>query len=867
MNRFVRPAIGIGVAALVATGAIVVGARAATPETPSTVEATILAPTAIDGVAAEASANGVGLDVSAGAGTVAITEPGPGDPSALPSDIEAAVEALDAAGGTDDAGGYLTVFGTGDSGDSGTDGSGGTGADDPCSPPDGFTPDGCPDGLHSAIFADTMPPELAVYPVADVSTSPVGTSIYCPDLTPASGELGLGVATTVPAAVTVRYWPAANPADVHTVAPDGVQSQVDDWNARFASTGSYPEHEFVFQHCGLLTGLTPSTDYVLSAIALDDFGRISDPVERRFNSAGQPTIPPMQVIPLTNNLLYVSVPNYGTANPPLVKAFVVAPGEATDCTAYDSSHAQVQRVPDERLVEVSADYLHAHNYADGYNHAVVDLFDAPEGSTIVVCARWFDASAPVWDRGTPTRQQWVIAETPDVVVPVVTLQDVSLLRDTTASTGGITASTQSGFECGSASFPPEDTSGGTTVAINQTLCDQTASLRSWMAPPGAGGNVVLTTRVTRGHDVVSSHYVLPLSRYACTGTCDLPPTLTYSVPLPLVTVGTGMCGSGFGGDCTPPTEETSLGTATVVVTWVQGNANGRSSWSVGALDSATPDSPPPAAAPEFDTEEYLEATLSTDGWTGTVSGIVGTDRHATYTASIAGDCFTGTPPAAITGTTAPETTGTQTAHISFTGLCPGQTYSVTVELVDDSGARTVASATRGAGAIWWPGSIVTIPVRLYTVTGTLTISTDRSAGFYRAWKLARGSVNFGVSPHITTQYPAAFPDDRCFPAEDRDTVVAGAITGSTGQSRVVQVYVSARATAEGLYFGVNHDADCSWPGPNSFVADDEIDVNWADLRWGVTVTGDLPQQDVTLPSAYASQIHYTLHLQLGPATP
>jgi hypothetical protein len=96
---------------------------------------------------------------------------------------------------------------------------------------------------------------------------------------------------------------------------------------------------------------------------------------------------------------------------------------------------------------------------------------------------------------------------------------------------------------------------------------------------------------------------------------------------------------------------------------------------------------------------------------------------------------------------------------------------------------------------------------------------------------------------------------------------ARTVAGTAIQSHVVQLFVYTRAQTEGLNFGQNHDADCSWPGPDSFVANDEIDVNWNDLRWGVTLTGDLPQPDVTPIPGTRNQIHSSLHLQLGPVIP
>jgi len=857
MHKILRPAIGVGAAALLAAGGAFLGVQGAHEAATTSEDSVVLAPVAINGVPVS-TATGPGDEVvSGGTGVARIVAAGTADPSELPADAAAAAAALDASGGTD-GGTTYTIVGGGGSG-------GATGTDDPCAASD--PPADCPSGLRSAIFADTAPPELEVFPVADVATSPVGTSIYCPDVAPGAGDLGLGVGTTVPAAVTVRYWPVSDPSHVKTVTPDGVQSQVDDWNARFAATGSYPVHEFVFQHCGLLTELTPHTDYVLSAVAVDDFGRVSDPVERTFSSDGQPTIPQMQVIPLTNNVLYVSVPYY-PGNTPLVQAWTIADGAPADCSTSAIPPSALQTIRPESDVTLSEDYLHANNYVDGYNHAVVDLYDVPEGSTVVVCARTYPHSGPSWVTGHPISQQFVIAQSPDQVVPIVTLTGLNVTHDVDAYAITVEANTQTGLNCGGAQVPTDPLAGGSSASPNATLCDPTTAARSWIAPPGAGGNLVLATSVRWGSGVVHSTFTLPLSRYACVGTCALPATLDYSIPLPIVTVGTGMCGSGFGGDCTPPTADTSLGTASIHVEWSQGNVNGRTSWSVGTPDPRPLDPPPPPPAPQFDISIYPAVTLSADGWTGTAALSFVTDRHATYTVSISGDCFIGDPPAPVTGeTTGGAPAGTPDVYggsATFSDLCPGGTYIMRVELVDDTGARTVASNGRDPGETWWPGSIVSVPVRQYAITGTLTVTTDRTAGFYRAWKLGGGAIDFFQNTLLSGGYHATFPANTCFAAEDRNTVVPGAITATTPQGRTVPVYVYARALMEGLYFGVNHDADCSWPGPITFLADDEHDVSWADLQRGVTITGDFHQADITpIPGYDTPQMHYTLHLLLG----
>jgi hypothetical protein len=855
-RRLIRPVIGVGTSLVIASLAILAGMRFAPAQASSVENAVVLAPVAVDGHAIPGDNDPATLDVSGGTGVDQVGTPGSHAPSELPASVTAEIAALDSAGGVDPAGAHLLVGGAGTGADSGTGAAGGA-AGDPCAPSTGAVPTDCPGGLRSAIFADTAPPELDVWPVADVATEPAGTSIYCPGLTPGDGELGLGVGTSVPAAVTVQYWPVADPTDVHTVVPAADPAQVADWNARVAATGTYPVHEFVFQHCGLLTGLRPHTDYRLSAVAVDDeFSRVSDPVERTFSSDGQPTIPPMQAIPLGNSLLYVSAPNYGTANPPIINAWAVSAGQPADCSGFNSTRAGLQAARPATLLAVSAEYLHAHNYADGYNHAMVAVYEVPEGSTVVVCARWYNNDAPSWDRDTPTRQEFLVAMSPDTAAPRITLTSVSLVHSVDPMSVSVAASTPFGNLCGRVVVPAEATSAG-LLDVNQLLCD-VAAPESWTAQLGSGQNMVISTDVTWAGSVIHSSYVLPLSRYACLGTCDLPPTLTYSVALPTVRVGAGMCGSGFGGDCTPPTRDTALGTAQIQVDWAQGNVDGLDHWVVGSSDDTPPAAPPVPDAPRFDTSQYVDVTLSSDGWSGSARLSVRADRHVTYTTRIAGDCWVGAPPAAATGDTYPATVGVYGATASFSGLCPGATYMVTVELVDDAGHRTVANASRDAGTTWWPGAIVSVPVRSYAVTATLQVSTDPS--FYQAWDLVGGQVSY--APDFYSDSRVDFGTARCLSRDQ--TSITGTNDGTAVQARTVHVRVLARTQAEALYFGVNHDADCSWPGPNNFVADDEFDVAWTDLLRGVTVTGDLPQTDVRPVPGMPAPMHYRLTLRLGP---
>jgi hypothetical protein len=849
LPRWARPAIGVAAAVLLGLAGILVGAQFASPAAATTVDATILAPTAIDGVPV-GGVDPSGLGLSEGVGVAGVAPAGSADASELPADIADAAAGLEDAGGTDGTGAPAS-------------GPGGGGADDPCAPADGSTPDGCPDGLHSTILADTAPPELRVWPWPDPPATSDGASIYCPDLAPGDGELGVGVGTSVPADVTIRYWPVADPTDVHTLIPAQDASQVAEWDSIVSATGSFPEHSFVFQHCGIMDRLEPHTDYILSAVALDSFARLSSPVERRFNSDGNPDVPPMQVVPLNPSALYASVPVYRGSNPPLMNAWVVGDGEPADCSTFDASHPSLFQMQPPHQVGVTESYLVAHHYDTNYDRAMVEVLDVPEGSTVVICARWYDITRPSWDRDVPTKQMYAVASSPDAVTPVVTLASATFTQDVGALSTTITGSTRTGYLCGSALLPASDTPAGTTLTTDLAVCSLASSPSRSMSPAGGGrGDVVLTSDVAWHGDTVESRYILPLSRYACLGTCALPPELDYTIPLPTVTIGTGMCGSVFGSDCTPPTAETTLGTATVHVSWEQGNTNGLDHWVIGTPDDTPPDAPAPPDAPRFDADRRVDPTLSDDGWTGGAQFLLRSDRHVTYTVSVAGACFVGDAPAPITGETHPAGTGVEADTVTIPRLCPGVEYTLTAELVDADGHRTVATISRDPGVVWWPGARFFVPQRTYAITGTIqVVRDDASLG---AWKVEDAAIGIGFDPHYSGGFPAVFPSDRCL-AGDQGSL-DGTIDADADQARTLQVYVHVRLTNEGTYYGTDHDADCSWPGPNTFVANDVVDVNWDDLRWGGTITHDIPQYGVApVPGITTGRYHYVLTLRLGDA--
>lgn len=868
MPRHLQPVVGIAATVVVATAALFVGMNFATPETTAsadvatetvaTEDVAILAPIAIAGQSVDGRpVDGIlgpdAFNVSRVTGEGTIVPPGSWVDGTLPAGVPDLIALIDAIGAEGDEVREEIAGPTGD--EPAADGHGG-GAGDPCSPEPGTreAPTDCPDGLHSAIFADTFPEDIRLWPVPDVSTTREGTSVFCSDLTPGEGELGLGVGTNLPATITVRYWPQSDAGDVRTLTLPGIASEAAAWQAEIDATGTYTRGMYMFQHCGIMAGLAPNTDYVLSAFAFDAYGRVSESVERRFNSAGTPTIPQMFATPLGPSLLYVGVPFYSRAAAPVVQAWVTDGTVAADCSNRPTGSDSLTELGYQHSVEVSTDYLRRHNYADGFRGRVVGVYEVPEGSSVVICARWFDEDAPSWERGVPTQQQMLVVQSPDTIRPVVTLTGLNLARTVDPRSIHIQASGQFGWACGEVYVPGEAAPGG-TATMNEPLCDFADGTVHRRAPGGAWSTLALNTTVSGGSEALTTRTMLRLGRYACPGTCDLPPSLEYAVPLPLITVGAGLCGSSFG-DCTPPTRQTSLGTVSVRVDWEQGNTNGLDSWMIGDVDPALPDAVVPDA-PRFDSDQYWTPELAADGWSGGARTVIRTDRHVTYTVSIAGDCFVSVPPAPKTGTTARGADSVQQAAVRFDGLCPGAPYTTTMELVDDAGHRTVASRSYPPGGVMWPGATFAMPVNSYRITGTMSI--DTVPGWNEPWWLVGTSVYVGPSEdHTSADYGDSLT--RCYTGDVHHA--AGPLDPTeVDQARTIHIRAYTRVVTEALYYGVNRDATCSWPSPTNSVANVDYDIALSDLIRGVTVTGDLWREDLRPGTERTSRIQYTMTLQ------
>jgi hypothetical protein len=828
MKKILIPVISAITAIAVGVAATLIAMQLTAPSGPATVRAPILAPSTIDGEPTPELEGSSGLSRITGEGTVVDPTGGAAGTDPLPDDVAAAVAALEREDGMDAPRAHEIVGGAG--------GGSGSPADDPCAadpPPAGSD---CPDGLHSVVFADTHIPDIEMYLVPNPGTDSTGLSVYCTPADDAGDGILFDAATTIPATISMRVWTEDDPGSGFDVTLDSPAAHATQWRrAGGNSTDRYVNSE-IFQHCTKLTGLRPHSIYSVVATATDTYGRVSRLYTTTFDSDGPPTTPDLEVIPLNDNILYASAPfdsRYGT---PLVRAWAVADGEPADCSNYAGAIAQLRPYQDQVIVPVSAEYLAAHHYDPNFRSRVSNIYSVPEGSTIVVCARTFPSSGPSWDANNPIRQQFVALQTPDQVVPIVTLTRIDYSRDTDPATVSIGASNSSGVTCSPDGvtqewqYPAAAQPGSTHEDPNRVICDPTAE-SAYAASQGFNNRIVITTRVQNGRESLASSYLLNLARYACTGNCALPPTLTFDVPLARTYISRSLlsCSNPFGCDY-PPMPDGSTGTAHLTVSWVQGNISLARTWTRSELDSTLPDVVPPDY-PQLDLDSYPRPRLTADGFTGQMNYGLRVDRAADYTVTLSGDCF----PAGARTSHSGRVGANTGIDLFFSELCPGTVYSMTVDLIDADGHHAVYTATRLATDWHFLYGQFTVPQRTLNVEMSIEL---RSTGFHvDQWWTSGADAAFGDRRmNVVTNFPQV-----CFPnvAGSGGTRTLG---GNIPLTRTFHLTVQAGVITEGLYHGVNHDADCGWESPNWRFIDMAVDVTYAQMLAGVTYRQSLNEE-------------------------
>jgi hypothetical protein len=723
------------VAALaVGVAATLIGMRFATPSatTPLKTETVpILAPTG-------PAASDTGADpyaVSSAVGTAQIVSPGQHGATPVDAQAQRAIEGYNASGVLDPGVGYVAPAPAA-AGSASDTGPSTLPADDPCA--SSSPPSGCPDGIHSVVIADTHDaPALDARIFTNPATSSVGTSVFCPSGTLARGEAWVDVTSNTPGVAHISWAPIggvgllAAPVDVAT--DTALKASFDSYHTR---TGGYAENRWIFQHCTKLTGLDPTKHYLVTATFTDELSRSAGPLLGTLDARGRPTIPPMVAAPLGAGLLYVSVPSPSqtTGLRPVIHAWSIGRSDSADCSGF-GQHPDVPAIQAPVVIDVPAAELDRQNYDPSYRSRDVRIYSVPEGTTVVICARWFNAAAPSWSASTPTLQKSIVVTSPDAITPVVTLHSLELGKQVDAGAVNVSVSTPTGLFCSQWTGPASGAGPG-SVAVDTPICDVAAS------GDGFEGRLSVTTNVRVGRDHVVKTSLLQLQRTSCTGVCTLPETMRYRVDLPTVTEATGLCGNAFPWDnCTPPTQQVSLGSAVLDVSWVQGQTPGNRGWIIGAPDNTLPSPGSTPVGPQLDTRANPVLTLAADRLSGEASYLLNVNEAASYSATIAGDCLPTGYATTQTGQTAQGAggiTGTEGFRLNWDRLCAGGYYTVTITLTDAAHHTTIWAI---AGANRWDGSIFSMPHGTVHIVGTLYVGPQNAQ--HTAYGIPRVTIGVG----------------------------------------------------------------------------------------------------------------------------
>ncbi len=325
---------------------------------------------------------------------------------------------------------------------------------------------------------------------------------------------------------------------------------------------------------------------------------------------------------------------------------------------------------------VDADRLNALNVEASFRQQHSETFRVSPGATVVVCARWFEDGSDTtsWEREQSIYESSAIAQSPDRMVPTLTIVD---WHDGTASPlqrVEIEVATAEGVACGGTWWTPEDPSGATgesaivcrpgNVATSGIQLDGD---RVWDL--GFAGDLVVRGHVDVESGFSESSILLPAVDAGCRGVCVIPADRTYRMTMAGVTVD-------------------------LVESWQPSGGNGQSSWNFTPTFDDAPEFVRPDL-PQLDTNEEwtFGAPTAARPYVSASYHLV-VDRPVDYV--IRFTQVPGVADASCAGTGVLEVSGHADAEatISMPGVCLGGFYYAEAVLTDADGVRATLGARR-----------------------------------------------------------------------------------------------------------------------------------------------------------------------------
>ncbi len=575
--------------------------------------------------------------------------------------------------------------------------------DDPCATTDGTPPSGCPDGLHSRIFADTMPPPLNFVSTpfdARCGTSPVrvpGSSLV---------NVPILITTTQPATIDLGYWSTtATRRQLASVPSDPTSGAI--WSTAIQANTPVADLPAIAT-CITVPNVEPDVLYYyeVHVHSATDGGADRTAV---FDTAGPPVEQPLLAEPIGSDGLVV-VGDYRTSEQLGIRAFSGAAAATTTCA--NASVALHELSPQEiRSFDTSAYEAAAANEPSDLVHREALGFVVGAGSTVLVCGRWFAAgTSPSWARTTPLRTSTLVVQAPDEILPHVHVEGSGIYTNPGADTVTVSVSTTEGEPCGRAAViyrgPNGQGSRNGVLDCGLTGAGTVLAPTNFLSNIGFDGDLRITVTVLYADGHSGSHSeVLPTSETRPTS-CDdsdirslcghLDDLYEVGVPYYFLTNG----------------HDPADGLLNVDVSWIKVGSTGFDQWVIEPqnVQVAPPSGDPSLSAPLLNTDNRVTAITTTGPQTVSASFDLQSNTPADYTMSLVGisgpGCAATSAPLTVHGHVDSHTTAV------IPGLCFGSLYWASVTLTNAHGTTVWGHDNPSAG---WLGNLLHTPDKSETL--------------------------------------------------------------------------------------------------------------------------------------------------------
>ncbi|MEO6116954.1 MAG: hypothetical protein ABIP33_11265 [Pseudolysinimonas sp.] len=690
--KWLLPVIAIVAALAVGVAAVLVGMRFASTQVSATPgiqkSVPMIAPIA------------AGQKASSIVGSARISEPGTGDSGPVSPSQQALIDAVIS---SPDPGHTIDVITGGAPVDPGTPAgetpAPGATTDDPCSPADGSTPpSGCPLGV-TGIVPITDPIPLSY---VNAFPYPARTShlfdATCGALPPVAGLVPVGIVSGAPIDATITFWPSSDPSTTRTVPYS--TSAGDRLTFANAETTAHTPADLPQQTGCVFLRVDSSTAYTAQLTGSDSLMRPITPVTFLFNGAGTPVHPELEAHAVGGNLLFLSALHAPSERVEFHLVDANAPSPTCDSAVLPGVSAESSG-----NTTVTADDLNALGVVDGNTVRTTAAYFLPEGSAMLLCARWFPTVGHSWDLARATWQSLQFAQSPSILSPNLNLDSV-----TGPGLAGMTISVSSGAGtvCGSpVVWDPADPTRVSGRVMAASLCFPELyggahfdGSRFWSL--ALDPNLVVFISARTSHGTINVTRAIDAEARPCTGLCPLPAPAPFVIPI---------------------TDDGSSSIhLTLSYTGGPENSVGRTTWSMGQVGGAAADATPPDF-PQLDTEQAVTARIQTGTLVqpyplaAVVTVPLTIDRPVDYRIQLVQD---GSATACVRPS--PYATAIVTGHLAVSAtidipyMCLGTNYAANVTLTDAAGHRSVWGQTIGDPTHYWGGnSLVQTP----TLTGTL----------------------------------------------------------------------------------------------------------------------------------------------------